>query len=298
MGSKLNPTKGSIPYPKTMENPEGPYPLIVILTFIFFAAAFIYYLIVYIDSPFVKKTLKKYLLLRKLDRTYKPYLRHYFPFYNALSDKNKIHFEKRVQKFIDMKQFIPRGGIAEVTPEMKALIAGSAIQLTFGYPYIYFKHFWRILIYPDNYYSTITRKYHRGEVNLGGLIALSWKDLKDGFRSHADGIHLGFHEMAHALRLINIIENPEYNFYDRKIMVAFDREAKKEIEKIRNSTHSVSFFREYGTTNKEEFFAVAVEVFFEQAQAFKDYNPKLYQLLVRILKIDPVLLARTGEIVV
>ncbi len=281
-----------------MEQPEAPVPLIVILTFLFFGLALIYYILVYINASFVKKYLKRYLFYRNMERKYQPYLTRNFPFYNALSDKNKIRFEKRVQRFIDIKKFIPRGGIREITPEMKALVAGSAIQLTFGYPNIYFKHFWRILIYPDNYYSTITRKYHKGEVNLGGLIALSWKDLKDGFRSHADGIHLGFHEMAHALRLINIIENPEYDFYDRQIMMAFDREAKKEIEKIRISSHPVAFFREYGTTNKEEFFAVAAEVFFEQAQTFKDYNPKLYQLMVRILKIDPVLLARTGELIV
>ncbi|TVQ86241.1 MAG: DgsA anti-repressor MtfA [Bacteroidetes bacterium] len=279
-----------------MEQPEGPYPLIVILTFIFFGAALVYYILVYLDAPFVKKNLKKYLFYRNLQRIYQPYLIRYFPFYNALSDRNKLKFERRVQKFIDMKQFIPRGGITDITPEMKALVAGSAIQLTFGYPSIYFRHFWRILIYPDDYYSTITQKYHKGEVNLGGIIVLSWKNLKDGFRSHTDGSHLGLHEMAHALRLINIIENPEYDFFDRRIMQEFDREAKKEILKISNGQNSTSIFREYSTTNKDEFFAVAVEIFFEQSKAFYRYNPKLYSLLTRILKIDPIVLARTGKL--
>lgn len=278
------------------ENPEGPYPFIVIITFLFFAAALVYYLIAYIDSPFVKKNLKKYLLPRKLKKIYLPYLRHNFPLYNALDDKNKVLFQRRVQKFIDMKQFIPRGGITEITPEMKALIAGSAIQLTIGYPYIYFKHFWRILIYPDNYYSTITKKYHKGEVNLRGIIVISWKSFKEGFRCHADGNHLGFHEMAHALRLINIVENPEYNFYDRTVMKAFDLEARNEISKIRQSNNSMSLFREYAGTNKDEFFAVAAEVFFEQPKDFKNYNPRLYLLMTMILKIDPIELARTGKL--
>ncbi|TVQ15293.1 MAG: DgsA anti-repressor MtfA [Bacteroidetes bacterium] len=278
-----------------MEEPEGPYPLIVILTFIFFGASLVYYILVYLDAPFVKKNLKKYLFYRNLQRIYQPYLSRYFPFYNALSDRNKLKFERRVQKFIDMKQFISRGGIREITPEMKALVAGSAIQLTFGYPTIYFRHFWRILIYPDDYYSTITQKYHKGEVNLGGIIVLSWKNLKDGFRCHADGIHLGLHEMAHALRLINIVDNPEYDFFDRRIMQEFDREAKKEILKIRNGQNSTSIFREYSTTNKDEFFAVAVEIFFEQSKAFYRHNPRLYRLLSMILKIDPIQLARTGD---
>jgi MtfA peptidase len=170
---------------------------------------------------------------------------------------------------------------------MKALIAGSAVLLTFGYPSIYFRHFWKILIYPDNYYSTITRKYHKGEVNLGGIIVLSWKDLKEGFRCHADGYHLGLHEMAHALKLINIIDNDEYDFYDRSIMKDFDKQAYQEISKINLHPHEKSIFREYAATNKEEFFAVAVELFFEQSNELKRYNPRLFDLLTKILKIDP-----------
>lgn len=47
---------------------------------------------------------------RKLEKIYHPFLPQYFPFYNALNAKNKLRFEKRVQKFIDMKRFVPRGG--------------------------------------------------------------------------------------------------------------------------------------------------------------------------------------------
>ena len=43
--------------------------------------------------------------------------------------------------------------IARLLNEMKALIGGAAIQLTFGHPSIYFTHFKRILVYPDSYYS-------------------------------------------------------------------------------------------------------------------------------------------------
>lgn len=238
-------------------------------------------------TPFFNRLIPGYLFLRRIDKQYKAYLLKYFPFYNALNDKKKVIFEKRVQKFIDLKQFISRGGIKEVTPEMKAMIAGSAIQLTFGYPNVYFRHFKRILIYPDNYYSTITRKYHKGEVNVRGIIVLSWKEFYAGFYNPSDGVNLGLHEMAHALRLINIIANKEYNFYDKRIMKRFDTEAKIEMEKIRNSIQGSSIFRDYSITNNEEFFAVAIELFFEKACTFKEYNPKLYKLLVIILKVDP-----------
>jgi MtfA peptidase len=170
---------------------------------------------------------------------------------------------------------------------MKAMIAGSAIQLTFGYPEIYFVHFWRILIYPDNYYSNITHRYHKGEVNRRGLIVLSWKSFREGFADPTDGRNLGYHEMAHALRLINIVANEEYDFYDQDIMNEFEDEANLEIKKIISSPRGSSFFREYSTTNMDEFFAVSVECFFELPTQFRQYNPKLYSLLTRILKIDP-----------
>jgi MtfA peptidase len=270
-----------------MENPDNAFsiPKFLVLSILFIGYA--YLRVRYSNNPFIKRNFKKYLFLRNLENIYKPYLSQYFSFYNFLNPRDKLAFEKRVQKFIDLKQFIPRGGINEITPEMKAVIAGSAIQLTFGYPNIYFLHFWRILIYPDNYYSTITHNYHKGEVNRRGIIVLSWKSFKEGFSNPKDGLNLGFHEMAHALRLLNIIENEEYDFYDREIMIEFDKEAKRETIKLLNSPHEKSLFRNYGTSNLDEFFSVAVECFFEQSFEFKQYNLKLYMLLTKILKIDP-----------
>lgn len=249
---------------------------------------FIYSRIRYSNIPYLRQNLKKYLFLRNLEKIYIPWLKQYFSFYNSLEAKDKLVFERRVQKFIDLKQFIPRGGIKEITPEMKVLIAGSAIQLTFGYPDVYFRHFWRILVYPDSYYSTITRKYHNGEVNIKGIIVFSWKSFREGFSNPSDGRNLGFHEMAHALRLINIVDNEEYDFYDRNIMKEFEMEAKHETIKILNSPHETSLFRDYSATNLDEFFSVAVECFFEKSYDFVLYNPKLYDLLSKILKIDPI----------
>jgi len=141
-------------------------------------------------NPLIRRYIPSFLFLRRIEKKYKQSLVKYSSFYNYLSEKDKISFEKRVQKFIDLKQFTPRAGIKEVTPEMKAMIAATAIQLTFGYPNVYFKHFKRILIYPDNYYSTITRAYHKGEVNIRGIIVLSWKSFHDGFINPTDGINL------------------------------------------------------------------------------------------------------------
>ena len=257
------------------------------------------FLVIYIVVILSGKSLNRYLLgnpvFLRLPKQYKSSLEKYFPFYNALDDKKKRLFERRVQRFIYSKQFIPRSGLGPVTPEMKAMIAGSAIQLTWGYPHVYFRHFRRILIYPNNYYSTITRKYHKGEVNFRGLIVISWKDFMDGFSDHTDGINLGFHEMAHALRLINIVANEEFDFYDRRVMDDFDRESQAEIDRIEKNPGINTLFRGYSITNKEEFFAVSVELFFEQSCLLKKHNLKLYNILEKIFKVDPEKVCRGNQ---
>lgn len=267
-----------------MEDEPAFAPIALIIALIMLAMPFIFFFNYIIHSLRMRSA-----FLPGLKSIYKPYLIHNFPYYMKLNDKDKLRFEKRVQQFINLKEFIPRGNLGIVTPEMKALIAGSAIQLTFGYNSIYFRHFRRILIYPDDYYSRITRKYHQGEVNLGGLIVISWSSLKEGFRSQTDGRHLGFHEMAHALRLINIVDNEEYDFYDRRIMQAFDIEAHHEIRKIVSGNDPKSLFRPSAAANLEEFFAIAVEAFFELPKEFRQHNSRLYDLLVKILRQDPAM---------
>lgn len=235
--------------------------------------------IVYYLGDFINR----HFLFKNLLPRYKKFLKS-FSYYQQLNAKDKILFEKRMQKFIDKKKFVPRGELQVVTSEMKALIAASAIQLTFGYPRVYFEFFWRILVYPDNYYSNITRKYHKGEVNNKGYIVLSWSNFLAGYHDGDDGINLGLHEMAHALKLENAIKNYEYDFIDWEVFKAFDKASWEEMYRIYDGESN--FFRKYAGSNREEFWAVAVENFFERPQAFKSYNPYLYQLMCKMLQQD------------
>ena len=207
-----------------------------------------------------------------------------FVVYKMLDKKERKLFERRICRFIKMKDFRGGAAIGEITNEMRVMVAASAIQLTYGYPDVYFSHFKTIILYPEEYYSTITGEYHQGEVNAGGAIVLSWKNFKSGFSNMTDGRNLALHEMAHALRLANMLDNDEYNFIDRDTMYSFEQLARKEIRKIENDEKS--FFRSYGAANKEEFFSVAVECFFEMPKEFQSYNPELYRVLSSILKLD------------
>ncbi|RPH25933.1 MAG: DgsA anti-repressor MtfA [Bacteroidales bacterium] len=237
-------------------------------------------------SAYLKHKIGRHLMYGKLNPIYQPYLYKNFPVLNQLSEDNRLLFESRVQRFINMKTFLSRGEIKQVTPEMKALIAGSAIQITMGYPEVYFSHFRTIIIYPDMYYSKLTKHYHNGEVNQLGVIVVSWKSFMEGFRDPRDGVNLGYHEMAHALKLQNIVENNDYEFFDSLIMNQFEKEAIKEMQKVKDIPAGASFFREYSATNLNEFFAVAIENYIERPTELKAYNIKLYHLLSKILNFD------------
>jgi len=237
-------------------------------------------------SSFIKNKIGRYFMYGKLNPIYQPYLYQYFPVLNKLSEADRLLFESRVQRFINMKTFTSRGSLKQITPEMKALIAGSAIQITMGYPDVYFSHFRTIIIYPDMYYSKLTKHYHNGEVNQLGVIVLSWKSFMEGFRDPRDGVNLGYHEMAHALKLENIVDNNDYEFFDSSIVRKFEREAIKEMQKVKDNHEETSFFREYSAANLNEFFAVAIENFIERPNEFKTYNINLYLLLSKILNFD------------
>ncbi len=207
-----------------------------------------------------------------------------FVVYKMLGEKGRKHFEKRVCRFIKMKTFRAGTTLAEITDEMRIMVAASAIQITYGYPEVYFNHFQTIILFADEYFSNATGQYHAGEVNAAGAIVLSWKNFKSGFSNLNDGRNLALHEMAHALRLTNIVDNNEYDFIDSSIMQSFEGIALQEMAKIRDGENP--FFRSYGAANLQEFFSVATECFFEQPHEFQAYNPQLDLLLTKILKMD------------
>lgn len=169
---------------------------------------------------------------------------------------------------------------------MRTLVAASAAQITFGFPSIYLQGFQKIILYPDVYHSTVTGAYHQGEVNSKGIIVLSWKNLVQGYLHPDDGRNLGLHEMAHALKITDAMSAAGFDFFDREAFHHFIFYAREEMQLIANG--EVSFFRQYAAANDHEFFAVAIENFFERPSAFNDFHPQMYATLVRLLNQDPL----------
>jgi hypothetical protein len=207
-----------------------------------------------------------------------------FRYYRRLPSDKKREFERRVQRFISLKEFIPME-MEEVTQEMKTLIAASAVQLTFGLGEVQLAGFDKIYVYPTKYFSKINKAYHTGEVDPRGHIVIAWEAFTDGYKNAHDALNVGLHEMAHALTLENRSSDYETNILDKEAYKVWRKMVVREFTKIKQGAKS--YLRRYAFYNREEFFPVCTEYFFERPKEFKKERPELYEALSKLLRQDP-----------
>jgi hypothetical protein len=207
-------------------------------------------------------------------------------YYQQLDLQERELFIRRAWIFFNEKRFEARI-IEQVTFRMRTVISCYAAQLTFGLPDIRLVHFKTIIVYPQSYRSTITNQFHKGEANPNGAVIFSWKDLTEGHNAASDGVNLGMHEFAHALRLENVTIDAETDFLDRAALGRFNTLAEREMSRMRMFSND-HFLRAYGAENPQEFFAVCVENFFERPAVFSEQLPDVYDTLTQILQQNPM----------
>ncbi len=212
-------------------------------------------------------------------------------FYNNLSPANKLYFEHRVLKFIDTYKFVGREGVV-ITLKMKILIASTAVMLTFGMRRYLFAPFSKIIIYPNNYFSRITKKRHKGETNPKfGTIVFSWDDFLEGIKIEDNNRNLGLHELSHAM-YFSFLKTRSFTavvFLDNFNILLERLKDRKLQRKIVKS----GYLRQYGFKNKFEFLSILVEHFFETPEEFKEKLPEIYRMVKRMMKLDTLKMAAT-----
>ncbi len=214
----------------------------------------------------------------------KAILEKYAVQYQRLSPAAQHVFEQKVAHFVVEKQWVGVG--ITVALEMKVMIAACAAQLLQGFPELELRHFTRIAVYPKAYRSHLTDRVHQVEVRpVTGLIIISWEDFLRGYAHRHDAHNVGLHEMAHALWFENGIINGEDHFFDAVVLARWKGLTVEETSRIRRGKESP--LRDYAGTNEAEFFAVAVEYFFERPKAFKETSPALFDCLSELLRTDP-----------
>lgn len=245
--------------------------LTLFIVFLFFRMLDYLYLSWFNKPAWVHFYLKK----RKLTADQNYFLRQNFKFYNRLTNKNKTRFEHRLLCFLDDKEFISRDGF-KLDSDKELLISATAVMLTFGMRKYMLPILGKIIVYPEEFYSTINEQYHKGEFNPKfKALVLSWKDFEKGYRIDDDNLNLGIHEFTHAIHLNSIQRGDTASviFSDGfSELISLLRKDLK-VGKLQDS----GFIRDYAFTNEFEFLAVVVENFIESPLEFKSQFPKLYK---------------------
>ena len=214
------------------------------------------------------------------------FLNHKYAYYTALPWSVKMKFLRIARDHYEYFEFVSRDKI-KLTRAMKAIISCAAAQLMLFLPSEGLTYFKKIIVYSDYYNSRITNRRHKGEVNPGlRIIVFSWRGIAEGMKILDDGINLLLHEFAHALWLEHKLVGHQYTVLDPHWIEQFEKYAEKEMTNLNaNEKH---FFRKYAFENIEEFFAVAVENFFERSLQFQQEQPELYRILAQLFKQDPI----------
>lgn len=206
-------------------------------------------------------------------------------FYNSLARPIKNRFLRTLYDNYDYFEFVSRKHF-RLSRTIKVIISSGATQLALFLPPKSLSFYTKIIIYPEDYYSRITKLKHKGEVNPGfKLIVFSWKSISEELEKPKDGRNLLLHEFAHALWLEHKLMNHVYTTFNEVYIRQFEEEAKMEMNVAGRSENH--FFRKYAFENIEEFFAVAVENFCEKPNELKNTLPKIYSILAALFKQDP-----------
>lgn len=204
-------------------------------------------------------------------------------FYSKLNMREQHFFDYRLKRFIETHDFI--GNEIEVTPEKKILISTIPVMLTFGMRGYLYDSVDKIILHPSEYYSNITKKYHKGEHNPAArLVVLSWEDFKTGIEVIDDNRNLGIHEFAHALffscKINETISCQLFAEQFTELLVVLSKpEMRERVIKLR-------YFRDYAFENQYEFLAIVFECFFETPEQFKSVLPELYEKVKLMLNLD------------
>ncbi len=219
---------------------------------------------------------------------YRRILRERVEFYQQLSSEERERFEGKVQWFLADTQITGVG--TEVDDLSRVLVAASAVIPIFRFDDWFYGNVDEVLLYPGSFDSHTFAQEGEGRTTLGMVgtgvmnrkVILSKPAVINGFLRQGDGHNTGIHEFVHLLDASDGSYDGIPALLDKKYVTPWIGMMYREMKKIE---HGHSILREYGATNKVEFFAVASELFFERPEKMQSTHPKLYDLLTKLFQV-------------
>jgi Mlc titration factor MtfA (ptsG expression regulator) len=211
-------------------------------------------------------------------------LRDRYDHYDRLPPSLVPRFEDDLRIFLLEKRIT--GVEVVATDELRVLVAASAVTLSLGWPEFEWDALAEVLLYPQDFdrdYSYDNPELS-GQTSGWGTVILSAPTLGHSFDDPDDGYHVGLHEFAHLLDMEAADFRGTPAGLDGPDAARWAALAEHEMERMRRGR---SVLDDYGAEDVVEFFAVAVEGFFETPLALRKRHRELYELLSRWFRQDP-----------
>jgi Mlc titration factor MtfA (ptsG expression regulator) len=221
-----------------------------------------------------------------LDARTERILADYCAFYRQLAPDMKQRFRNRVALYILGNDFMrpvhPSAMDADemrvqVPEDLKAAVAASAVQVSFGKPKFNTTKFEHIVLYPHPFPSPQFEGFHTCEIyEPDGVVMFDANTLMAGFNQPQQIFSIGLYEMARIFK----IEDPSVSvpIFDEKTLQTFEKVSGMTREQISSVV---------GLTDLDNF-AVGAYHFFAFPERFQTVLPDLYQLYVNIFQQNPV----------
>lgn len=203
----------------------------------------------------------------------------------------------KIRLFLHQVDFVGCNGL-EITEEMRLSIAAQACLLVVNSD-AWYTNLRTILVYPNAFKSKTathdgfvvheTETVRLGESWAQGPVILSWKHAKLGAANDRDGHNLVLHEFAHQLDDLSGQTNGVPVLTKHQSFTEWESVFVKSYEShVRNVVAGrQTVLNAYGAENHQEFFAVAIEVFFEKPARLKKEEAEVYAQLSELLRLDP-----------
>lgn len=195
-------------------------------------------------------------------------------------------FERDVRIVLEEWTFEGVEGV-DVTLDMKVGVAAGAALLLHGRPEWELPSRQTVIFYPDRFdadYVSEESGAFDGMAHQQGPIILSSKAIEESWADPYDGSNVVLHELAHLLDYENEFADGVPSLVDPGSTVAWRELVRKETKRVRLGR---SMLRRYAAKNAAEFFAVAVENFFERPDVMEERHPELYAALEALFNLDP-----------
>lgn len=222
-------------------------------------------------------------------REWQNILRKEVSFYRKLNSGKKALFEHKVQEFLLNHKITGIKTNISLTDEL--LIASSAIIPIFSFPEWKYTNLFEVLVYPDTFneefeFEGADRKI-LGMVGTGymqGKMILSQKAIHYGFANESDKRNTAIHEFVHLIdKLDGSTDGVPELLLKKQYVIPWLELMRSSIDDVYEGSTDIN---PYGGTNKQEFFAVTSEYFFEKPKLLAKKHPELYSLLEQIFDQD------------